>query len=100
MDVQHKKHHTNKEWQDFVKESESHRQYLIDSTSTVTKTNKPYGTEIELRFDPKYFLLPYDEVVELWDVSGEGANVTKYKTDAWFYPFCTTTSTKDELPAT
>lgn len=94
MEVQHKKHHTNEEWQKFLKESEVHRNNLIDRTSTVTKTRKPYGIEIELRFNPKYFLLPYDEVVELWDVSGEGAHVTKYKTDAWFYPFCTIASTK------
>lgn len=96
MNVQYKKHHTNEEWAEFIKGSEDHRQYLIRSTGIVVKHKKPYGTEIILEFDPKHFLLPYDDVIEHWDISSGEAEITRYSVDAWFYPFCIVASTREK----
>lgn len=95
VNIQNQDHRTTQEWYDFLKICENFRQGLIYHTSNVVKNKKSFGTEIVLDFNPKYFLVPYADFVEHWDISNKDVKIKRYTKDAWFYPFCTVESTKE-----
>lgn len=78
----------------YLKSCEDFRVRLIRNTRRVVKNKQPYGTEILLNFDPKFFQAYNNNVIQLWNISDGKARVNNYDPNIWYAPFCMVESTK------